>query len=154
MVYLDSSDDFGTLTDVLDEWCIASGARFNIGKTEMIPIGSITHRDRVRANRFVNGTDGTAIPGHIKIAAEKEPIRTLYLVVCICFGCWVHISPAICEAKVFFKAIKSGDGAVWVFVCRESVEGIFHKICVAAQYVWFSGSRVGLKPLLYRRPEV
>jgi hypothetical protein len=32
-VYLDSSDDFETLTDILDEWCIASGAKFNIGKT-------------------------------------------------------------------------------------------------------------------------
>lgn len=81
MVYLDSSDDFGTLVNILDEWCIASGAKFNIGKTEMIPIGSIDHRDRVRMNRVINGLDGTPIPGHIKIAAEHEPIRTL--------GAWV-----------------------------------------------------------------
>ncbi|KAJ7856802.1 hypothetical protein B0H14DRAFT_3448195 [Mycena olivaceomarginata] len=44
---------------------------------QMIPIGNITHRDRVRANRFVNGLEGTLIPDHIKIAAEGEPIRTL-----------------------------------------------------------------------------
>jgi hypothetical protein len=47
----------------------------------MIPIGKIDHRDRVRATRFVNGLYGTAIPDHIKIAAEGEPIRTL--------GAWV-----------------------------------------------------------------
>jgi hypothetical protein len=47
----------------------------------MILIGTIAHRDRVRANRFVNGVDGTKIPEHIKIAAEKEPIRIL--------GAWV-----------------------------------------------------------------
>jgi hypothetical protein len=81
MVYLDSSHNFGTLTAILDEWYIASGAKLNIRKTEMIPIGSIDHRDRVRANRFINGLNGTPIPDHIKIAAEREPIRTL--------GAWV-----------------------------------------------------------------
>ncbi|KAJ7037136.1 hypothetical protein C8F04DRAFT_953119, partial [Mycena alexandri] len=81
IVYLDDSDDFGMLLKVLDEWCIAAGAKFNIAKTEMIPIGTPDHRDRVRANRFVNGLGGTLIPDHIKIAQEGEPIRTL--------GAWV-----------------------------------------------------------------
>ncbi|KAJ7029728.1 hypothetical protein C8F04DRAFT_962562 [Mycena alexandri] len=47
----------------------------------MIPISRIDHRDRVRVARFVNGIGGTPIPGHIKIAMEGEPIRTL--------GAWV-----------------------------------------------------------------
>jgi hypothetical protein len=81
LVYLDASDDFGALMGVLDEWCIATGAKFNISKTKMIPIGKIEHRDRVRATHFVNGIMGTPIPGHIKIAAEGEPICTL--------GAWV-----------------------------------------------------------------
>jgi hypothetical protein len=59
MVYLDAEDDFGSLVEILEEWCTASGAKFNISKTEMIPIGQIEHRDRVRANRFVNGLNGT-----------------------------------------------------------------------------------------------
>jgi hypothetical protein len=80
-VYLDAEDDFGALLEVLDEWCIAAGAKFNINKTEMIPIGEMDHRDRVRATRFVNGINGTMIPDHIKIAREGEPIRTL--------GAWV-----------------------------------------------------------------
>jgi hypothetical protein len=81
MVYLDAGDDFGALLAILDEWCIAAGAKFNISKTEMIPIGTITHRDRVLANRFINGINGMMIPAHIKIAKEGEPIRTL--------GAWV-----------------------------------------------------------------
>jgi hypothetical protein len=67
MVYLDAEDDFGSLVEILEEWCTASGAKFNINKTEMIPIGQIEHRDRVRANRFINGLNGTAILDHIKI---------------------------------------------------------------------------------------
>jgi hypothetical protein len=35
----------------------------------------------IRANRFVNGLNGTAIPDHIKTAADGEPIHTL--------GAWV-----------------------------------------------------------------
>jgi hypothetical protein len=77
IVYLDAEDDFGNLMEVLQEWCTAACAKFNISKTEMIPIGNIAHRDRVRANHFVNGLGGTLIPEHIKIVAEGEPIRTL-----------------------------------------------------------------------------
>jgi hypothetical protein len=50
IVYLDHTDDFSSLPDILDEWCIAAGAKFNTGKTEMIPVGTIAHRDRVRAS--------------------------------------------------------------------------------------------------------
>ncbi|KAJ7158272.1 hypothetical protein C8R43DRAFT_830347, partial [Mycena crocata] len=81
MVYLNVDDDFGSLLGILNEWCIAAGAKFNINKTEMLPIGAIDHRDRVLANRFINGMDGTMIPDHIKITKEGEPIRTL--------GAWV-----------------------------------------------------------------
>jgi hypothetical protein len=77
MVYLDAEDDFGALLEVLDEWCVAAGAKFSINKTEMIPIGEIDHRDKVRATRFVNGINGTMIPDHIEMTREGEPIRTL-----------------------------------------------------------------------------
>lgn len=55
VTYLDKDDDFGDLVKILDEWCIASGAKFNINKTETIPIGTLIHRDAVRQTRFVNG---------------------------------------------------------------------------------------------------
>ncbi|KAJ3963515.1 hypothetical protein EV361DRAFT_779456, partial [Lentinula raphanica] len=53
------------------------GAKFNISKTEVIPIGSPEYRDMLRQKRFLNGEDGTGIPEHIKIAREGEAIRSL-----------------------------------------------------------------------------
>jgi ribonuclease HI len=76
-VFLSEMDDFGGLTKILDEWCMAAGAKFNINKTEIIPIGSHTHRDLLRTHRYINGREGTKIPDHIKIAKEGEPIRSL-----------------------------------------------------------------------------
>lgn len=43
-VYLSSSDDFTTLQSILDTWCSAAKARFNIKKTEIIPIGTPAYR--------------------------------------------------------------------------------------------------------------
>jgi hypothetical protein len=76
-VFLSEMDDFGGLTKILDEWCMAAGAKFNINKTEIIPIGSHTHRDLLRTHRYINGREGTKIPDYIKIAKEGEPICSL-----------------------------------------------------------------------------
>ncbi|KAJ3964452.1 hypothetical protein EV361DRAFT_873992 [Lentinula raphanica] len=76
-VYLSKDDDFGDLQQILDEWCIASGAKFNIGKTKVIPIGSPEYREVLRQQHFLNGEDGTSIPEHIKIAREGDAIRSL-----------------------------------------------------------------------------
>lgn len=75
--YLSKNDDFGVLVDLLDVWCAASGAKFNITKTEIIPIGTLEHRNAVQQNRYINGTDGTKIPENIKISKDREPIRSL-----------------------------------------------------------------------------
>jgi hypothetical protein len=102
IVYLDAKDDFGTLMDVLQEWCIAAGAKFNINKTEMILIGNIAHRDWVWANHFVNRLGSTMIPEHIKIAAEGEPIRTL--------RAWVGAS--VEEVDTWSRTIQKIDAAL------------------------------------------
>jgi hypothetical protein len=81
LVYLSSKDDFQSLLNILEEWCVASGVKFNIEKTEIVPTGKFSHRLRVRTSRTVSGVGGTKIPDHIKIASEGEPIRTL--------GAWV-----------------------------------------------------------------
>ena len=39
-VFLSKFDKFSALELILDKWCIASGARFNVSKTEIIPIGN------------------------------------------------------------------------------------------------------------------
>lgn len=76
-VYLSKDDDFGDLIKILDEWCLASGAKFNVNKTEIIPTGCIEHCNMVHFYRFLNGNSGTKIPDHIKIAEEGESIRSL-----------------------------------------------------------------------------
>ncbi|KAJ7034882.1 hypothetical protein C8F04DRAFT_881494, partial [Mycena alexandri] len=84
------------------EWPSTAGAKFNISKTEMIPIGRIEHRDRVRATRFVNGIGGTMIPAHVKIAAEGEPIRTL--------GAWV--GNGVEQVETWSRTIEKIDAAL------------------------------------------
>ena len=76
-VYLSKEDDFGQLTNILNTWCLASGAKFNINKTEIIPIGKKDYRNALRTSRLMNGTMGTPIPNYIKIANEGESIRSL-----------------------------------------------------------------------------
>ena len=75
--YLSHNDNFGDLVKILDKWCMASGAKFNISKTKIIPIGTEEHRQKVSENRYLNGVDGTPIPDHIKIAKDGEAIRSL-----------------------------------------------------------------------------
>ncbi|KAJ6576538.1 hypothetical protein DFH09DRAFT_1311214 [Mycena vulgaris] len=71
MVYLDADDDFGALLDILDEWCIAVGAKFNISKTEMIPIGKIDHRDREGLRDVTDGQDSSRSSGIGLVPAHK-----------------------------------------------------------------------------------
>ena len=53
-VYLSQEDSFHDLEQVLSTWCQASGAKFNINKTEIIPIGTKNHRDTVVQTRKLN----------------------------------------------------------------------------------------------------
>ncbi|KAE9395179.1 hypothetical protein BT96DRAFT_1044975, partial [Gymnopus androsaceus JB14] len=38
--FLDATDNLEDLQKILDKWCLASGAKFNLGKTNIIPIGT------------------------------------------------------------------------------------------------------------------
>ena len=53
-VYLSSADRFDHLERILSRWCMASGAKFNIEKTEIIPIGTELHRKNVVDTRKIN----------------------------------------------------------------------------------------------------
>ena len=44
-LFLNKEDRLDYIQHVLDKWCKASGARFNIEKTEIIPIGTKPHRE-------------------------------------------------------------------------------------------------------------
>lgn len=44
-IFLNKNDKYKDLERILSKWCLASGAKFNMDNTEIIPIGSKTHRD-------------------------------------------------------------------------------------------------------------
>jgi hypothetical protein len=74
--YLSEHDSFGDLNRVLDKWCLASGARFNITKTEIIPFGAPEFRTRLLETRRLHPEDNQ-IPPNIHIAKEGEAVQIL-----------------------------------------------------------------------------
>jgi exonuclease III/ribonuclease HI len=79
-VYLDCTDDLNELYKILDDWCRASKAKFNITKTEVIPIGMPGYRNWVKETRKLHGTHD-AVREHMKICRDGEPVRIL--------GAWI-----------------------------------------------------------------
>jgi len=75
-VYLSENNSFEDLQAVLEEWCKASGAKFNVNKTEILPIGSKEHRQRVCQTRKLNPDDAQISPT-IRIVRDGEHTRTL-----------------------------------------------------------------------------
>ncbi|KAJ7131491.1 hypothetical protein C8R43DRAFT_837046, partial [Mycena crocata] len=75
-VYLFEGDNFADLQEILDKWCIASSAKFNVGKTEVIPIGSEEHRQAVIESRKLNEHD-MVLPDNIHLAKDGEGVRIL-----------------------------------------------------------------------------
>ncbi|KAL7277489.1 hypothetical protein ACG7TL_008410 [Trametes sanguinea] len=75
-VYLSEEDDFSMVQNILDVWCSASKAKFNIAKTELIPIGNKAFRERMvsthkSTGRWMNYPEGA------RAAADGEPVRIL-----------------------------------------------------------------------------
>ncbi len=79
-VYLSKQDNIDSLTQILDSWCRAAGAKFNIAKTEIIPIGSPQYRQQVIDTRKLH-PEAQEIPLNMNIAKEKEAKRFL--------GAWI-----------------------------------------------------------------
>ena len=78
LVYLKESDNLNELRNIIDTFCKASTARFNMEKTEYLPIGNKEYREKViRTRKFGNNK----IENNVKIIKEGEAMRTL--------GSWV-----------------------------------------------------------------
>ncbi len=75
-VYLSSRDDFSMLQCVLDTWCSAAKARFNMGKTEIIPIGNPDFREEMAATYRHTGA-WKNYPKGVHMAQEGEAVRIL-----------------------------------------------------------------------------
>jgi len=75
-IYLSEYDDPRKLWAITDKWCLASGAKFNEKKTEVVPIGQREYRDTLHATRRIYPL---AQPFHpsIHIAREGEAVRLL-----------------------------------------------------------------------------
>ncbi|KAF5375493.1 hypothetical protein D9615_009178 [Tricholomella constricta] len=75
-VFLSEGDNMDVLQEILDDWCTAAKAKFNAGKTEVIPIGTKTFRENMIHTRKLN-PNSTSIPAHIHIAVDGEAVRIL-----------------------------------------------------------------------------
>jgi hypothetical protein len=80
VLYLSEEDKLDEVTSILDKWCEASGAKFNKEKTEIIPIGRRSHRNRIIQTRKLH-PDDKQIQDNVHIAQEGEAIRSL--------GAWI-----------------------------------------------------------------
>ncbi|KAI0089039.1 hypothetical protein BDY19DRAFT_889784, partial [Irpex rosettiformis] len=76
-VYLSYKDKYSDLTKILSTWCEASTAKFNLDKTEVIPIGEPSYRENVLTSRRINPEDDETIPNDIKIAQDGTAVRYL-----------------------------------------------------------------------------
>lgn len=81
LVYLSENDDLQDLQKIISKFCKASKARFNIAKTEYLPIGSKKHREEMIKTRKLNNKLGNEIDKETKIIKEGQTMRTL--------GAWV-----------------------------------------------------------------
>ncbi|KAI0046742.1 hypothetical protein FA95DRAFT_1479721, partial [Auriscalpium vulgare] len=88
VLYLSATDHYATVEDILMRWCASSGAKFNIEKTEIIPIGSLAHRQGVCASRRLSPQDPSRVPQNVRIAADGHAVRSL--------GAWIgnKVAPA------------------------------------------------------------
>ena len=80
-LFLSKDDRLDYIQQTLDEWCKVSEARFNIEKTEVLLIGTETHRRTVAATQKINPLDNNPLPLRIRIASDGEAVRML--------GAWI-----------------------------------------------------------------
>ena len=80
-LYLSREDRLDHAQEILKDWCQVSGAKFNIDKTKIIPIGSEAHRQRVITTQKINQEDENPLSERIKIAEDGEAVRSL--------GAWI-----------------------------------------------------------------
>ncbi|KAH6914277.1 hypothetical protein BKA70DRAFT_1519966 [Coprinopsis sp. MPI-PUGE-AT-0042] len=77
-VFMSEYDCFEDLERILDRWSVASGAKFNVEKTELLPVGTPEYRNTLRETRKTGNEEGREkVPNSVHIAEDGEPIRVL-----------------------------------------------------------------------------
>ncbi|CDO76740.1 hypothetical protein BN946_scf184813.g10 [Trametes cinnabarina] len=74
--YLTEDDKFEDLQSILNTWCSAAKAKFNISKTEIIPIGTPAYREEF-AWTYKSTGRWKDYPQNVHVAGEGEPVRIL-----------------------------------------------------------------------------
>ena len=67
-LFLNKENWLDYIQGILDKWCKGSGARFNIEKTKIIPMGKKTHRSTIVETRRINPQDVNPLPPKVWIA--------------------------------------------------------------------------------------
>ena len=80
-LYLNKDDRMDKVEEILEVWCAVSGAKFNLEKTEIIPLGTQAHRDTIHATRKLNQADNVTLNTQIRIVKDGEAVRSL--------GAWI-----------------------------------------------------------------
>jgi hypothetical protein len=80
-LFLNETDNLDHVQENLNNWCKASGAKFNIEKTEVVPIGSEEYRKIITTTRKINQTDNEPLDPQIHITQDGEAVRSL--------GAWI-----------------------------------------------------------------
>ena len=76
-IYLSEEDNLTYVQNTLHDWCQVSGAKFNLEKTEIIPIGSEEYRERTIHTLKINADKIFPIADNIKIAQDGDAVRYL-----------------------------------------------------------------------------
>ncbi|KAI5985817.1 hypothetical protein F5J12DRAFT_728988, partial [Pisolithus orientalis] len=75
-VYLSATDDIEILNTILSTWCCTSGAKFNMDKTEVIPISMPDYWQSLIASSKLNPTS-SALPLSVRVAHNGQAIHIL-----------------------------------------------------------------------------
>lgn len=73
-VYLRKQDRIKDMENIIEVFCDASTAKYNLEKTEVLSIGTREHRERVLRNRDMG--KGNIIPGHVKLMKDRANVNT------------------------------------------------------------------------------
>ena len=94
--YLSEHDDYRVLEGILERWCLAARAKFNVEKTEYVPYGTPEYRKSLR-DRTSDSVLGRTLPMGARILADGEAVRSL--------GAWIGngVDPETAWAPVVAK---------------------------------------------------
>ena len=124
-LYLSKEDSFDQVEIILKDWCEVSGAKFNIKKTEIVPIGMAEHRAEVIATWKINPDGSHQLDERIKIAIDEEAVHLLGAwignrvdnltpwepiinLIKKDLECWIRIHPTVYGKHLIIQAIIGG----------------------------------------------